>query len=115
MNASKAFIEYSNYMDNIYKNIEEYKPNKKSKILIVSDDMIADILSNKNLNPIVTKLFIRSRKVNVPLIFISQSYLVIPFHMVISTWWLIMVPYQSIQIRTNKTICETNKEIIRQI
>ena len=73
-------------MDNIYKNIEEYKPNKKSKILIVFDDMTADILSNKNLNPTVTKLFIRSRKVNVPLIFITQSYLVVPFHMVISTW-----------------------------
>ena len=46
-NNSKAFIEYSNDMDQIYKNIEEYNPNKKGKILIVFDDMIADILSNK--------------------------------------------------------------------
>ena len=44
---SETFIEYSNHMDNIYKNIEEYNPNKKRKILIVFDDMIADKLSNK--------------------------------------------------------------------
>ena len=48
LNDSKAFIEYSNDMDDIYKNIEEYNPNKKRKILIVFDDMIADMLSNKN-------------------------------------------------------------------
>ena len=46
-NDSKAFFEYSNNMGNIYKNIEEYNPNKKSKILIVFDDMITDMLSNK--------------------------------------------------------------------
>ena len=49
MNDSKAFIEYSNDMDNIYKNIEEYNSNKKHKILIVFDDMIAHMLSNKKL------------------------------------------------------------------
>ena len=48
-NDSKAFIEYSSDMDDIYQNIEEYNPNKKRKILIVFDDLIADILSNKNL------------------------------------------------------------------
>ena len=47
LNDSKAFIEYSNDMDDIYKNIEEYNPNKKRKILILFDDMIADMLSNK--------------------------------------------------------------------
>ena len=49
-NDSKAFTEYSNNMDDIYKNIEEYNPNKKCKILIVFDDMIADMLNNKKLN-----------------------------------------------------------------
>ena len=49
-------------MDDIYKNIEEYKPNKKQKILIVFHNMIADMLSNKKLNPVVTELFIRGRK-----------------------------------------------------
>ena len=44
---SEAFIEYSNYMDHIYKNIEEYNPNKKRKTLIAYDDVIADVLRNK--------------------------------------------------------------------
>ena len=54
-NDSEAFIEYSNDIDDIQKNIEEYSPNKKRKILIVFDNMIADMLSNKKLNPIVTE------------------------------------------------------------
>ena len=61
-NGSKAFIEYSNDMDYVSINIEEYIPNKKHKILIVFDNMIADMLSNKKLKPIITKLFIRGRK-----------------------------------------------------
>ena len=72
LNDTKNFIEYSNDMDDIYKNIEEYNPNKKRKILIVLDDMIADMLSNKKLNPIVTELFIRGRKVNISLAFITE-------------------------------------------
>ena len=54
--------EYSNDKDDIYKNIEEYNPNKKHKILIVSDDMIVNILSNKRLNPVVAELFVSGRK-----------------------------------------------------
>ena len=65
MSNSKAFIEYSNDMDDVYKNIEEYNPNKKRKILIVFDDMIADMVCNKKLNPIVTQLVIRGRKLNI--------------------------------------------------
>ena len=64
-------------MNDIYRNIEEYNPNKKQKILIVIDDMIADMLSNKKLDPIVTELFIRGTKVNISLVFIIQSYLAI--------------------------------------
>ena len=74
MNSSKAFIEYSNDIGDVYQKIEEYNPNKKRKMLIVSDDMIADMLSNKNLNPIVTELFIRGRKLNIFLVFIYKSY-----------------------------------------
>ena len=59
-NHSKAFIEYSNDMDGIYKNIEEYNPNKKRKIFIIFDDIIIDMLRNKKINPIVTELFIQS-------------------------------------------------------
>ena len=58
-------------MGNIYKNIVEYNPNKKRKILIVFDDMIADMLSNKKLNPLVAELFIRGRKLNISLVFIT--------------------------------------------
>ena len=60
-------------MDNTYKNIEEYNPNKKHKMLIVFDDVIADMLCTKNLNPIVTELFIKGRQLN-----ISESYFAIP-------------------------------------
>ena len=77
-NDSKAFTEYLNDLDDIYKSIEECNPNKKQKILIVFDDMIVDMLSNKNLNPIVTELFIRGRKLNFSLAFVTQSYFALP-------------------------------------
>ena len=75
---SKVCIEYSNDMDDIYKNIEEYNLNRKRKILIVFDDMIADVLSNKKLKPIVTELFIRGGKISISLVFITQSYFAVP-------------------------------------
>ena len=65
-------------MNDIFENIEEHNPNKKSRILIVFDDIIADMLSNKKFNPIVTELFIRGRKLNISLAFITQSYFVVP-------------------------------------
>ena len=71
-NDSEAFIAYPNNVSDVYKNIEDYNQNKKRKILIVFDDKIGDMLSNKKLNPIVTELFIRSRKINVFLLFITQ-------------------------------------------
>ena len=69
----KIFTEHSNDMDHIYKNIKEYNPNKKCKILIVFD-VIADMFSNKNLNPIVTELFISGRKLIVSFAFIAKYY-----------------------------------------
>ena len=65
-------------MDDIYKNIEEYNPNKKQETLIVFDDMIADMFSNKKLNPIVTELLAGGRKLNISLVFITQSYFAVP-------------------------------------
>ena len=65
-------------MDDIYKNIEEYNPNKTRKILIAFDDVIADMLSNKRLNPILTGLFIRGRKLNISIVFIIQSTFAVP-------------------------------------
>ena len=78
LNDTKVFVEYSNDVDDIYKNNEEYNPNKKQKILIVFCDMIADMLSNKNLNSIVIQLFLRERKLNISLIFIKESFFDVP-------------------------------------
>ena len=65
-------------MDNIDQNIEKQNRNKIQKILIVFDDIIADILSNKKLRLIVTELLIRGRKLNISLVFITQSYFFVP-------------------------------------
>ena len=64
-------------MDDIYENIKEYNINKKHKVLIAFD-MIADMLRNKRVNPIVTELFITSRKLNISPLFMIQSYFVVP-------------------------------------
>ena len=66
--------KYSNDMQDIYKNIENYNPGQKRKILIVFDDMIADMINNKKLNPVVTELFLRGRKLNISIVFITLSY-----------------------------------------
>ena len=68
----KAFIEYSNDMHDVYKNINYYNPNKENKILIVFDGILADMIQNKKLNSIVIELFIRGRKFNIFLVFITQ-------------------------------------------
>ena len=60
------------------KNTEEYIIDKKRKILIVFDDMIADMINNKNLNPVVTELFIRGRNLIISIVFVIQSYFKLP-------------------------------------
>ena len=77
-NDLKAFTKYSNYMHDVYKNINDYNPDRENKILIVFDDMIADMIPSKKLNSIVTELFIRGRKLNISLVFITQSYFKVP-------------------------------------
>ena len=77
-NDPKAFIEYSNDMHDVYKNINDYNPDKENKILTVFDDIIADMINNKKLNSIITELFIRSRKLNISPVFITQSYFKVP-------------------------------------
>ena len=74
----KAFMEYSNDMQDVYKNIENYNPLKKRKVLIIFDDMIADMINNKKLNPKITELFIRGRKLNISIVFITQLYFKVP-------------------------------------
>ena len=77
-NHSKAFIEDSNDMQDQYKNIEEYNPGKNRKLLIVFDDMIADMISNERLNPVLNEIFIRRGKLNISLVSITQSYFKVP-------------------------------------
>ena len=75
---SKVFIEHSNKMDDICENLDECNPNKKLKILIVFDDMIAYMHNNEKLYSIVIKLFICVRKPSICLVFITQSYFAVP-------------------------------------
>ena len=84
-NDAKAFIEYSIDMCNVYKNINNYNPDEENKILIVFDDMIADMINNKKLKSIVTEVFIRGRKLNISLVFIAQSYFKVPENVRLNT------------------------------
>ena len=78
-------------MGDVYENIDDYNPNRKRKILIVFDDMIADIMSNKEFQAIVKELFVRCRKLNISLAFITQSYFSVPKSIRLnSTYYLIM-------------------------
>ena len=78
LNDSSAFIEYSNTIDDVYNNIDDSNPKRKRKILIVFNDMIADIMTTKRFQAIIKELFIRCRKLNVSLVFIIQSYFSVP-------------------------------------
>ena len=78
LNDPSAFIEYSNTMDDVYNNIDVYNPNRKRKKLILLDDMIADIMTKKRFQAIIKELFIRCRKLNIYLAFITQSYFSVP-------------------------------------
>ena len=91
LNDPNAFIECSNTMDNVYENVHEYKSSRKRKILIVFDDMIADIIANKKFQAIIKELFIRCRKSNISLVFMTQSYFSVPKDVRLnSTHYLIM-------------------------
>ena len=77
-NDPKVFIEYSNDMQAVYKNIDEYNVDKERKKLIVFDDMIVDMINNTKLNSIVTESFIKSRESTISLVFIIQSHFKVP-------------------------------------
>ena len=74
LNDSKAFIECSNTMNDIYENIDNYNLSRKRKILIIFDDMIVDVMTSKKFQSLIKELFIRCRKLNIFLAFITQSY-----------------------------------------
>ena len=91
LNDPSAFIEYSNTMDDVYNDIDDYNPKRKREILIVVEDMIADIMTNKRFQAIIKELFIRCRKLNISLAFITQSNFSVPKEVRLnSTHYLIM-------------------------
>ena len=73
-NDPTASIEYLNTVDDVYNNIDDYNRKRTRKILIVFDDMVADIMTNKRFQAIIKELFIRCRKLNISPVFITQSY-----------------------------------------
>ena len=83
LNGSKTLIEYSNNMWDVFKNIEEYNPGMECKVLLVFDDMVADMHNNKTLNSL--NLFIRRRKLKFSLVFITQSYFKVPKDVTLNT------------------------------
>ena len=91
LNNRNAFTECSNTMNDVYENIDDYNPSRKRKVLIVFVDMIADIMTNKKFQAIVKELFIRCRKLNISLVFITQSCFSVPKDVRLnSTHYLIM-------------------------
>ena len=78
-------------MDNVYDNINDYNASRKRKTLIIFDDMIADVMTNKKIQAIIKQLFIRCRKLNISLVFITQCYFSVPKNIRLnSTHYLIM-------------------------
>ena len=91
VNNPNAFIECSNTMDDVYENNNDYNSNRRRKVLIVFGDMIADIMTNRRFQAIIKELFIRCRKLNISLAFITQSYFSVPKDVrLISPHYLIM-------------------------
>ena len=99
-------MEYSNDMQDVYKNIEDHNPIKKRKILIVFDDMIADMINNNKLNPVVSELFIRRRKLNISIVFIMQSYFKVPKDVRLNSrhFFIMKIPNKTRKFNTTKTI-----------
>ena len=104
-------------MEGVHKNINDYNPDKKNKILIVFDDMIPDMINNKKLNLIVTELFIRDRKLNIYLGFITQSYFKVPKNVKLYTthFFIMRIPNRRKlqQIAINHSLDIDSKDFIK--
>ena len=99
-----TFIECSNTMDNVHDNINDYNPSRERKKLIVFDGMIANIKGNKKLQAIIEELFIRCRKLNISLAFITQSYFSVPKDVRLNlTHYLIMKINNRIELKNIAT------------
>ena len=102
LNDSNAFIEYSNTMDDVYNNIDDYNPNRRRRIiLIVFDDMIDDVMTIKKFQAIIKELFTRCRKFNLSLEFIAQSYFSIPREVRLNSTHYLIMKIHNKKITTN--------------
>ena len=115
-NDPKAYIDYSNNMHNVYKNIDDYNPDEDCKALIVFDDMITDMINNRKIDSIVTELFITGRKLNISLVFITQSYFKVPKDVRLNTthFFITKIPNKRElqQIALNHSSDITTKDLI---
>ena len=118
----KSFYWILNDMDDIYRNIEEYNQNKKTwKILIVFDNIIANMLSNQKLNPVVAELSTRGRKLNISLAFTTQPYFAVPKNIRLNSTQQTKVPKRTLtnieqilhQILTFKTLWIFIKSVLQ--
>ena len=78
LNDPNAFIQYSNTMDDIFTDIEDYNKKRKRKVLIVFDDMISHVMSDKKAQQVLRELFIRCKKLNISFCFLTQPYFSVP-------------------------------------
>ena len=88
-------MDYANNMQDVYKNIEEYDPGKNRKVLIIFDDMIADMINDKKLNSIATELFIRGRKLNISIFFTTKSYFKVPKNVRLNSMHFFIIKIQN--------------------
>ena len=96
-NDARAYTEYSNDMHDAYKNIGDYNPEPENETLIVFDDMISNMIHNKKLDSKVTELFIRAKKLNISLVFITQSYFKVPKDVRLNTTHFLAQKFQIIE------------------
>ena len=85
LNDPNAFIRCFNNMDDVFENIHDYNPSRERKVLIVFDDMIADIMTNKKFQAIIKELFTSCRKLDISLVFITQSYFPVPKYVTLNS------------------------------
>ena len=103
-NDPKVFIQYSQCMDDVYNNFNDYNSNRNRKILIVFDDMIADIMTNKKFQATINEQFVRCRKLIISLVFITQSYFSVSKEVRLNyTHYLIMKIHKKRELRNIAT------------
>ena len=91
-------------MPDVYKNIEEYNLAKARKVLIIFDNIIADMINNIKLNPVVTELFIRGRKLSISIVFITQSYFKVPKDVTLNKTYFLVIKIQQLALNYSSDV-----------